>query len=67
MYLICCERVSEDIEFGIRISVVIREQVSRVTTLARVAMWGTMFGATTCWVIGPYSTTHDIYVLDVSL
>lgn len=66
MNLISCERISEDVEFSVRITCVIREQVSTVSTLSRCTFRRRGVHRTTAsGVLRPYTTAHDVDVLDI--
>ena len=67
VYLVCSKRIAKDIEFTIRVTSVVSEQITRVATLSWLAWWTCIVGATTSWIFRPHTAAHHIYLLDILL
>lgn len=63
--LVCCKRVCKYIELCKRVSIIVREHVATVTTLARHTGRWSILGATPCRVAWPYTPTHYVNTLHV--
>lgn len=67
VYLVCSKRISKEIELSIRITLEACKYVATVPTLPGRARGCSILGTATCGVLGPHSTPHHKYMLNILL